>query len=85
MSRRKTTVFTAAVVVAALSLFAFTRPARDGWNYRIVRGAGIDLSAPVEAQQAQVAAMEATLNQLGADGWDLAAVLDGVAVMRRAR
>ena len=85
MSLRKSSLFVAATALAAVTLVAFTRPAPGGWEYHIARGAGIDLSAPAETQQQQVAAMEATLNQLGADGWELAAVQGGVAVMRRPR
>ena len=85
MSLRKSSLFVAAAALAAVSLIAFARPAPAGFEYHVVRGAGIDLSAPAETQQQQVAGMETTLNQLGADGWDLAAVQGGVAVMRRAR
>ena len=85
MSRRKTTLFSAAAVVAALTLFAFTRPAPVGWEYHVVRGAGIDLSAPAETQDQQVAAITNLLNQLGREGWELTEVEGSVAVFRRPR
>lgn len=85
---------TAAVLVLAAAsgaaLLAFTRPAPVAppvmaWEYRIVRGAGIDLAASSQAQDEQLAAAQNVLNGLGADGWELQAVQGPFAVLRRAR
>lgn len=85
---------TAAVLLLAAAsgaaLLAFTRPAPaappvGGWEYRIVRGAGIDLAASGQQQDEQMGAAQNMLNGLGAEGWELQVVQGPFAVLRRPR
>src|SRR5262245_58035988 len=85
MSSRTSIVFGSLAVTALASLFAFTRPAPVvGWEYTVVRG-GIDLAASPKDQDSQIAGMNGTLNQLGGEGWELAAVQGQFAVFKRPR
>jgi hypothetical protein len=91
MSIRPSVLFASATLVAAASLFAFARPEPAptptpvaGWEYLIVRG-GVDIAASPKDQDAQVAGMQGTLNNLGNEGWELAAVQGQFAVLKRPR
>jgi hypothetical protein len=89
MSIRPSVLFASAALVAAASLFAFARPepapvAVAGWEYLIVRG-GIDIAASPKDQEAQMAGTQGTLNNLGNEGWELAAVQGSFAVLKRPR
>ena len=87
MSIRPSVVFASAAVLAAASLFAFARPAPAplaGWEYLIVRG-GIDIAASPKDQDAQLAGTQGTLNNLGNEGWELAAIQGQFAVLKRPR
>jgi hypothetical protein len=90
MSRRPTLALVAFAALASTALLAFARPEpipapAAAWEYRIVRGAGIDLGALPKAQDEQMAAAQALLNQLGAEGWELQVVQGPFAVLRRPR
>jgi len=89
MSIRPSVLFACAALVASASLFAFARPEPAptpvaGWEYLIVRG-GVDIAASPKDQDAQVAGMQGTLNNLGNEGWELAAVQGQFAVLKRPR
>ena len=89
MSIRPSVVFASAAVLAAASLFAFARPSPApapvaGWEYLIVRG-GIDIAASPKDQDAQLAGTQGTLNNLGNEGWELAAIQGQFAVLKRPR
>jgi len=82
----------AALLLAAsgAALLAFARPAPSaapfaGWEYRIVRGAGIDLAADPKTQDQQLGAAQNALNAAGAEGWELTAVAGQFAVLKRPR
>lgn len=83
----------AALILAAASgaaLLAFARPAPAarpvaGWEYRIIRGAGIDLAASPEVQDEQLAIAQTKLNAHGGEGWELIIVQGQFAVLRRAK
>lgn len=90
MSHRPTLVALVLAAASGAALVAFARPAPvarpvAGWEYHIVRGAGIDLGASPKAQDEQMAAATNTLNSLGADGWELSVIQGQFAVLRRAR
>ena len=73
--------------VAGAALVAFTRPAPQAvaWQYRLALGGGIDLSANAEAREAQRRDIEATINRIAGEGWELVQVMPGAAVFRRPR
>ena len=80
----------ASLVLAALvgaSLVAFTRPAPQAmaWQYRLALGSGIDISANAEAREAQRRDIEATINKIAGEGWELVQIVPGGAVFRRPR
>jgi hypothetical protein len=86
---KPSTLAVLALAATAAALFAFTRPAAvahpaAGWEYQIVRG-GIDIAASPQVQQEQIAGTQGTLNQLGGEGWELAAIHGQFAVMKRPR
>ena len=93
MSIRPSILFGSAALVAAASLFAFARPEPApapapapvaGWEYTVVRG-GIDIAASPKDQEAQIAGVQGTLNNLGNEGWELAAIQGQFAVLKRPR
>jgi len=71
------------VLAAGALLVALARPAPPATSYRVVRYAAIDLAQGPEQQDKQAAALEAQLNGYSADGWELAFVQGGFAVLRR--
>jgi hypothetical protein len=71
------------VFAAGALLVALARPAPLASQYRVVRFGGIDLAQDVKKQDEQAAAFEAQLNGYAADGWELAFVQGGFAVLRR--
>jgi hypothetical protein len=90
MSHRPTLIALVLAAASGAALVAFARPAPEarpvaGWEYLVVRGAGIDLGAPPKAQDEQMAAAQGTLNSLGAEGWELSAIQGQFAVLRRGR
>jgi hypothetical protein len=74
-----------AVVTAAALTLAFARPAaeRPGFEYHVARYGSVDISAEPKKQDEQVAALQAQLNAWAADGWELAFVQGGFAILRR--
>jgi len=87
MFRRHRAASLALVLVSAAALVAFVRPAPQAvvWQYRVELGAGLDVSARPEEREAQRRAIEATLNQIASEGFELVQVLPGGAVFRRPR
>jgi len=73
----------ASAFAAGALLVAFTRPAPAAFQYRVVRYAGIDITQDAKKQDEQAAQLEAQLNGYAGEGWDLAFVQGGVAVLRR--
>ena len=65
-------------------LVAFSRPAAmPGHEYHVARYAGVDISQDAKKQDEQVAALQAQLNAWAADGWELAFVQGGFAILKR--
>ena len=87
MLRRHRPVALALLLLAGASLVAFARPAPQAvsWQYRVELGLGIDIAAQPEVRETQRRAIEATLNAIAAEGFELVQVLPGGAVFRRPR
>jgi hypothetical protein len=87
MSPRHRTALLSLAPLAGAALLAFTRPEPQAaaWQYRVEIGAGIDISARPEDQEAQRRAIEARINQIAGEGFELVQVLPGGAVFRRPR
>ena len=76
-------ILPAAFLSGAL-LVAFARPAAPAaYEYAVVRYGGVDLSAEPKKQDEQVSALQAQLNGYAKDGWELAFVQGGFAILRR--
>ncbi|HEX5009569.1 MAG TPA: hypothetical protein VFY71_04140 [Planctomycetota bacterium] len=71
------------VFAAGALLVALARPAAPATAYRVVRYAGIDISQGPEQQDKQAAALEAQLNGYAGQGWELAFVQGGFAVLKQ--
>jgi hypothetical protein len=71
------------VFAAGALLVALARPAPLASQYRVVRYGGIDITQPAQKQDEQAAALEAQLNGYAAQGWELAFVQGGFAVLRQ--
>ena len=71
------------VFAAGALLVALARPAQQATSYRVVRYAAIDLSKDAQQQDQQAAALEAQLNGYAGQGWELAFVQGGFAVLRK--
>lgn len=89
MSLRSSITLVSVVLVAAAALVAFAHPTPAaapvaGWEYLVVRG-GIDIAASPKDQEAQIAGTQGTLNNLGNEGWELAAIQGSFAVLKRPR
>ena len=70
--------------VCALGLLAFAprqTPAQK-WEYKLVTE-NVSITAPEKERVAQRQHIEAVLNQLGADGWQLTVVVNGTGIFRR--
>ena len=73
-----------AAFAAGALLVAFARPsALPGHEYAVVRYGGVDLSADNKKQDEQVSALQAQLNGYAKDGWELAFVQGGFAILKR--
>lgn len=84
MFRRHRSVLLCLSLLAGAALLAFTRPGpQAAWQYGVELGAGIDLGARPEDQEAQRRAIEARINQIAGEGFELVQVLPGGAVFRR--
>lgn len=83
MRRLKTWILPAAFAAGALTV-AFTRPsALPGHEYAVVRYAGVDLSVEQKKQDEQVTALQNQLNGYARDGWELAFIQGGFAILKR--
>ena len=87
MSTRTSALIAFLAILASVTLIAASHaPAAPvvGWEYQIVRG-GIDIAAAPKVQEEQIAGTQGTLNNLGNEGWELAAIQGSFAVMKRPR
>jgi len=82
---RKLRTYTLPITLAAGALLlALARPAsQPASEYRVVRYAGVDLAQDAKKQDAQVAELQNQLNGYAAEGWELAFVQGGFAILRR--
>jgi len=87
MLRRHGLAALALLLVACATLVAFARsePRAVTWQYRVELGVGIDLAARPEDRENQRRAIEATLNTIAGEGFELVQVMPGAAVFRRPR
>ena len=75
----------AAAFATGALLVAFMRPAPApaAFEYAVVRYTGVDLTAEPKRQDEQVAALQAQINGYAKDGWELAFVQGGFAILKR--
>jgi hypothetical protein len=87
MIRRHRSLVLSLALVAGAGLLAFTRPAPQvvAWQYRVELGMGIDIAAQPEEREAQRRGIEATINQIASEGFELLQVVPGGAVFRKPR
>jgi hypothetical protein len=71
------------VFAAGALLVALARPAPLATAYRVVRYSAIDITLDAKRQDEQAAALEAQLNGYAGQGWELAFVQGGFAVLRK--
>lgn len=87
MNRRTRLATLLLVPAAGALLLAFARPQPQvvSWQYRVERVAGLDISARAEEQEQQRQQIEARLNAIAAEGFELVQAVPGGAIFRRAR